>query len=138
MSPSFRHVLSASLCLAVVLVAAFGCSEAFAQAENFGAVQKNIGKDITKLPPMISVISYAIGVFFAADGLLKLKAWMEESDKNSLNSAIFRLAVSAMMIYLPHAIIIANTTLFGENAGGVGNVPQTPPPKLGVFNGAPN
>lgn len=132
MSPSTRSLLVKTSLLALVLVIGGG-TEAFAQHTEFGQVQQGIGQNIIKLPKLFAVTSYVIGAFFAADGLLKLKAWMEESDKNSLNAAIFRLAVSAMLIYLPHAIIIANTTLFGDGAGGVGNVPPTTPTQLGVF-----
>ncbi len=135
LSPSLRSVFAKTALLSAVLLVGFGCSDAFAQATQFGDVQKNIGKNITQIPPLFAVASYAIGAFFAGDGLLKLKAWMEDSGRNSINSAIFRLAVSAMMIYLPHAIIIANTTLFGDGAGG-SNLLATPPPKLGVFQPA--
>lgn len=133
LSSSTRSFILRTAFFAAVLLVGFGCTEALAQHTEFGHVQQGVGRDLIQLPKLFAIASYVIGAFFAADGLLKLKAWMEESEKNSLNAALFRLAVSAMLIYLPHAIVIANTTLFGEGAGGVGNVPRTTPPQLKAF-----
>lgn len=122
-----------ALCgMMLVLALFFSSGDAFAQAQTFGEVQQNIGKDLTRMPPLFAIISYIIGVFFAADGLLKLRAWMESSEENPINAAIFRLAVSALLIYLPHGIVVANNTLFGDGAGGK-NIVGVSAPKLNVF-----
>lgn len=118
---------------AVILFLAAGMGEALAgPAKQFGDVQESIGRDVGLVPKFMAIVSYVIGVFFASDGLLKLKAWMDDSQKNPINPAIFRLGVAALLIWLPYGMTVANYTLFGSNSGG-SNTPYIPPPRIGVF-----
>lgn len=132
MSPSTRSFSIAFAALTCSLVM-FGYGDAFAQATDFAGAQTSIVENITKVPPAIAVFCYVIGVYFAADGLLKMKAWIEDSERNTINAAIFRLVVSALLIYLPHGFILVNNTILGTGSSS-GEVPKTPPPKLKVFH----
>jgi hypothetical protein len=89
-----------------------------ATANDLGQVQKNIAKDAALIPRLIAVLAYVIATFFAITGLFKFKEWIEDSTKNSLNPAIFRLVVAALLIALPHVWVVVNTSLFGSKNGG--------------------
>lgn len=134
-------LLKALRCLPLlaVVVLAMGCDDAFAQAKTFTEVQKNIGNDISRFPRVVAMLSYVGGAFFAASGLLRLKDWMSDSERNSLNTAMFRLVVASLLIYLPHAIVMANNTLFGDgktNATTSGT--KIKPPQITSFGKVPN
>lgn len=110
-------------------------ADALAQAsssKNFQDVQKSIGKDVGQLPKFMAIASYAFGAFFAANGLLRLRAWIGDSDRNTLNAAMFRIFIAALLISLPHIFVLANNTLFGSGAGGAGMI-SVPPPNMGAF-----
>lgn len=132
-SPSNRSFMIAYAALTVSMVMLMGDAALAQVASDFGGVQTKVGDEIAKVPRLFAVVSYVVGAFFAADGLLKMKAWLEDSDKNPLNAVIFRLAVSALLIYLPYGIIMVNTTIFGSDASHGSQIPQTKPPKLKVF-----
>lgn len=94
--------------------------EAFAAVSKAGfrGTQERIAEQIVSVPIFIAVIAYVIAAFFAATGLVKLKDWISEPEKNPLNAAMFRLIVSSLLIVLPHVLIIINTTLFGLQSNG--------------------
>lgn len=78
----------------------------------------NVGVNIRGIPRLIALLSYICGAFFAASGLLKLKDWINEGDKAGLNPALFRLVLSALLIVLPHAIVLATSVFFDQNESG--------------------
>jgi len=78
----------------------------------------NVGNNIKGIPKVVALLSYIIGTFFAASGLLKLKDWINEGDKAGLNPALFRLVLSALLILLPYMVGLANSVFFGKNEGG--------------------
>lgn len=110
-----RLLMFTTLAVVMSMVVA---NSAFAQVDGFAKVQSNISKDIAILPKLISVIAYVIAAFFAATGLLKLRDWIMDSNKNSLNPALFRLAVASLLIALPHVSMVINTVLFGSKSSG--------------------
>jgi len=135
MSKTFRPFALMCSCAALMVLAM--PHDALAVAKGFGEVQQNIGKNITQIPPAIAMLSYVCGAFFAANGLLKLRDWMKDSDRNTLNAGLFRLVVASLLIYLPYGIVVANNTLFGSGDGSGGNVSTSgvvvKPPQLKVF-----
>lgn len=132
-APSSKF-LRLALVLTAFAAVALLAGDALAQTNTqFKDTQESVANDVGLFPKFMSTVSYVVGVYFAADGLLKLKAWMEDSQKNSITHAIFRLSVAGLMVWLPHGMFLANATLFGEGAGGA-NTPAIAPPQLGVFD----
>jgi hypothetical protein len=116
----FRSALS-SIFLSVLPVAGLvmlcGMTTAHAQVTSLSGAQTQIAGQIVYIPKLVAVFAYVIGTYFAADGLLKLKNWMSEPEKNPLNAAIFRLVVASLLIALPKVISISNATIFGGSNG---------------------
>ena len=96
---------------------------AFAQVSTFSGAQGQIAKEISIIPKLTAVFAYVIGTFFAATGLVKLKDWMHEPDKNPINAVIIRMIVAVLLISLPHVLILANNSIFASEKTTV-NVPM--------------
>ncbi len=88
-------------------------------AKDFRNVQYNISQNVYQVPKLVAIMAYICGVFFAATGLLRLKDWINDSSRNPLNPALFRLATAALMIAFPHILLVATSTFFAY--GGQGN-----------------
>lgn len=101
------------------------CStQAFAQAAtDFKGVQKNIGRNLINLPRFIALLSYVAGTFFTISGLLKMKDWMKDSERNPFNGWVIRLVVATLLILLPYSLNLVNLTLF-QRDDGMANVTQ--------------
>lgn len=122
---------------AVLLAVSLMATNAFATDPGLSDVTKNVGRNVLKSVPLIPMVSYVCGVFFTASGLLKLKDWVNDGERNSIIPAIMRLVVAAFLIILPHMIRMVTGTLFGrKQADGTvqtyTNV-KTPAPELGAF-----
>lgn len=63
-----------------------------------------------------AILSYALGVAFAAKGLFSLQAWVQDSGRNPLAPAIGALATSSLLIVLPYFVGMAKNTLGGNLA----------------------
>src|SRR5690606_10412558 len=97
---------------------------------------RNIANNVAGSTKLVPFLSYVCGAFFAASGLLKLKDWINEGDKAGLNPALFRLALSALLIVLPHTMRIFAGTWFGRADGGANVNTSIPAPQLGAFQKA--
>ncbi len=118
--PNFANLSLVALGILTVIFVCAGAQDALAQsaATDLAGVQRNIAKDAVYIPRLIAVLAYVIATFFAVTGLFKFKDWIEDSSKNSLNPAIFRLVVAALLIAFPHVWVVINTSLFGTGSGG--------------------
>lgn len=125
-----------SLACLMALAALFlviDAQQAFAQYSTFKEVQKGLASNFTSIPKLIAVIAYVIATFFAASGLLQLKEWVIDSDRNTLTAPLLRLAVASLLIYMPHLMSLTNNTLFSRD-GGVASVDiKTPSHSLKAF-----
>lgn len=130
MSMMFR-MRPAVIVLSVVFMAM--ADAAFAQGgATFGGVVKNVAGNVDRSVPGIAMLSYVIGVFFAASGLLKLKDWINEGDKVGILPALMRLSASALLILLPHMMVISTGTIFGSDKVQ-GIEVKVHAPRLGAF-----
>lgn len=113
-------LLTPILAVAVTGVVMLFCAEAFAQTgtPSLSGTQQNIASNIVSVPRFVAVLAYVIGTFFVATGLVKLKDWINDSNKNSLNPAIFRIVVASLLYVFPHVLVMINTSLFGSQKGG--------------------
>ena len=116
--------------------------DAFAQAAGetaggFGKVQQNISTNIVEIPKFITVVAYVIAAFFAATGLVKLKDWINDNEKNPINPALFRLVVASLLIVFPHMLVIVNSTLFGSKGGQTATVTTADAVKAPSLNAFP-
>jgi hypothetical protein len=111
--------------LAVAVVVISGMAPAFAQVATLSDAQVQVAQQLDYIPKLISFIAYAIAAFFAASGLLKLKDWINEPEKNPLNAVLFRLVVASLLLCLPKAIYIIDGSIFGSQ-GANGNCPGCP------------
>lgn len=127
----------------LLLAVAFGffcfATDAFANG-GLATTTKNIGNNVRGSVPLIPMLSYVAGVFFTASGLLKLKDWVNDGERNPLTPALTRLVVATFLIMLPHMIRLTTGTLFKRNNGDMFvNVPVVAQ-RLGAFckSGQPN
>jgi len=122
------RILTAGLMLLSLLM--LMALPAYAQGTGLSDATKNVGTNLHGSVKLIPMLSYVAGTFFTASGLLKLKDWINDGDRNPIVPAIARLVVAAFLILLPHMMRVSVGTLFG-NTGG--NLPVTVAPKLGAF-----
>lgn len=124
--------LSSFLFIAALVGATLVTSDAFANG-GFAETTKNVGTNVRKSVPLIPMISYVCGVFFTASGLLKLKDWINDGDRNPITPALTRLVVATFLILLPHMIRLTTGTLFRRADGSMHvNVPVVAQ-NLGAF-----
>lgn len=90
---------------------------AMAQQAGLAHTTQNIALNVRTSVPFIPMLSYVVGVFFAAAGLLKLKDWVNDGERNSIVPAIGRLMIASALIILPHVIRMTNGTFFGQTNG---------------------
>lgn len=128
--PMIRSVALVRALLVTATLLVSGMDAALAQ--DFGKAQQEIGKNLAQIPPAVAVFAYVMGAFFTVSGLLKLKAWIGDSDRNTLNAALFRLVVASLLIYLPYGIMVMNKTMFGDSASNTSGA-SVPPPVLSPF-----
>ena len=114
----FTSDLRAALTAMTAVVVLVSVSGNTALAQGLGDSQRHISGDIAVIPKVIATIAYVIAAFFAATGLIKLKDWINDGDKNPINGALFRLVVASLLIVFPHVLVIINTTLFGSQENG--------------------
>jgi hypothetical protein len=110
---SLSHTYLPVLLVAVLVIC---CGQAYAQVTSLAGTQRQVAEQISWLPPAVAVLAYVIGTFFAATGLIKLKDWMSEPEKNPLQGVIIRLVVASLLIALPKILYLSNGTLFGQEA----------------------
>jgi intracellular multiplication protein IcmD len=91
-------------------------------AKDLRDAQYSMSKSIYRVPKFVAILSYACGVFFAASGLVKLKDWINDADRNPLNPAIFRLVTAALMIAFPHVLLVATASFFAHGSGANASV----------------
>ncbi len=76
----------------------------------FDVQANNIGEQTSFVPPLIAVISYVIGTFFAVRGLFALKGFIEKPDDTPVTRVIAYVGLSSLLIFLPYTIdLVANT-----------------------------
>ncbi len=130
-NPAARAWIIAS---SVLLMAGllFFAENAFGAAAgpSLGQATKNISVNVAGGVKIVPMLSYVIGTFFALSGLLKLKDWVNDGERNPLGPVIIRLLVATLLILLPHMMRITSGTFFGESKG---LVPTTPAPRLNAF-----
>lgn len=98
--------------LAIVVMSTGNCLAAFS---GLGEVQQNISSNIAVVPKGIGVLAYVIAAFFTATGIVKLKDWVTDSEKNPINGAVFRLVVAALLVSMPYVIVVVTNSMFGKN-----------------------
>jgi hypothetical protein len=118
LSTPTSKMLTWTVLLSAFLIVLGTTHEAFAQVTSFSGTQQQISKEIAYIPRLIAVIAYVGGTFFGATGLLKLKDWIHEPDKNPIIGVVIRMSVAAMLIVFPHVLVIVNSTLFGSQDNG--------------------
>jgi hypothetical protein len=103
-------------------------------SKDFHDTQYNIVKNAYQIPKFVAVLAYVCGTFFAATGLLKLKDWINDGDRNPLNPALFRLITAALLIAFPHILLVVTSVFFahGNNNSVMVDV-TTKMGKLGSF-----
>lgn len=100
-------------------------------AKGVSDVSRNVSDNVRPLPRLVAIIAYVLGAAFAAHGLLKLRDWTNDSQRNSLKPALFRFVIAALLVWLPYSFVIINNSLFGQGEGGV--QVSIPAPKLNAF-----
>lgn len=88
------------------------------RAKNTFGMYSNVANNVGRVPKAVSIIAYASGTFFTASGLLKLKDWISDNERNPINPALFRLGAGAFMIFLPWALVIATASVYGYDGSG--------------------
>lgn len=131
LSPS-RSASSSALMAAALLAVGLYAGDAAATNIGLSDVTKNVGNNVRQSVPLVPMLSYVIGVFFTASGLLKLKDWVNDGERNSITPALMRLVVATFMIILPHMIRMTTGTFFRRDDGMFVNV-KTNAPQLGAF-----
>lgn len=124
---SFLSLLTALYCVFFVT------TDAWATASGLSDVTKNLGTNVRNSVPLIPMMSYVAGVFFAATGLLKLKDWVADGERNSITPALVRLIVAVFLILLPHVIRLTTGTFFRRADGSMDVNIRTPAPSLKAF-----
>jgi hypothetical protein len=119
-------------CAAFAVAADMAMAQGNPGGATFRGMTANVGENFAGAARIIPMLCYVIGVFFAASGLLKLKDWINEGDKIGILPALMRLIVSALLITLPHILVITTGTLFGNQSDGGVEV-KVPAPRLGAF-----
>lgn len=103
-------------------------------SKDFRNTQYNISKNVYQVPKFVAVLAYICGVFFAATGLMRLKDWINDSSRNPLNPAIFRLMTAALMIAFPHILLLATSTFFLYGSGNTASVEVNVKTKMGKLS----
>lgn len=88
----------------------------------FRSTQYHVVKNIYEIPKFIAVLAYVAGAFFAASGLIKLKDWINDADRNPLNPALFRLVTAALLVAFPHILLVATSSFFAYGSGSSASV----------------
>jgi hypothetical protein len=81
---------------------------------NFREAQFKMVDSVVSVPKVIVVLAYICGTFFAASGLMKLKDWVNDGERNPLNPALFRLLTAALLVSFPHVLLVVTGSLFGR------------------------
>lgn len=102
--------------------------------KSFSNVQYNVAKNSLNFPKLVAVFAYVIGAFFAATGLIKIKDWINDSDRNPLNPALVRLVTAALLIAFPHVMFIATGTFFTHGTGNNTSVEVDVSTKMGQLS----
>ncbi|MDB5478699.1 MAG: hypothetical protein JWM96_1194 [Alphaproteobacteria bacterium] len=105
-------------------------SPTITNASGLRDVTRNIGTSARPYPRLVAMLGYVCGTFFAISGLLKLKDWTNDSERNSIMPGLIRIVVSALLITFPHIFVLVNTTFWGRNSQGntlstTAQMPQT-------------
>jgi uncharacterized membrane protein YdjX (TVP38/TMEM64 family) len=88
------------------------------------------------IPKLVARICWVAGTFFAASGLLKMKDWIVDSERNTFNAFLFRLIVAALLILLPYILMLTTGTFFGRADGRMDVVIGINPGQLTAFQKA--
>ncbi len=81
--------------------------------------QYKVQQGVRNVPQMAAVLAYVAGAFFAATGLVRLKDWINDADRNPLMPAMFRLLTAALLIAFPHILLVVTSTFFAYNGDSV-------------------
>lgn len=102
--------------------------------KDFHQAQYNLSKQSLNIPKLVTVLAYIGGTFFAATGLLRLKDWINDSDRNPLLPALFRLITAALMIAFPHILLVTTATFFSYGSGSNASVEVNVSTKMGKLS----
>lgn len=87
-------------------------------ASDVGGLVTNIGENASRVPQLISMAAYIIGVAMCIFGLMKLKEYVDNPGQAKLKDALIRLLVGAFLVALPSLITMLQGTT-GATGGDV-------------------
>lgn len=90
---------------------------------NINAVLANIVQGMERLPGLVTVLSYFLGLLFGAVGLVKIKETVENPDKTPMKEGIIRLLIGGAMFALPTIYdAVYNLISGGDGVGVAGQI----------------
>jgi hypothetical protein len=92
-------------------------------APDLNGILATIITGLSRIPALISAISYVLALIFAVSGLIKIKEHVESPDQTPVRESVIRLLVAGALISLP-TVFTAMTTLIngGQGAGLAGQI----------------
>jgi hypothetical protein len=79
---------------------------------------RSVGEQVAYVPPLMAIVSYVIGTFFAVRGLFALKGFIEKPDDTPVTRVIAYAGLASLLIFLPYSIdVVANTIGSSESMG---------------------
>ncbi len=74
---------------------------AFAGANNFSSIAKNITTSVQDLPGLLTALSYMFGILLGVLGVMKIKDHVENPTQTPLKDGAIRLAAGGALFALP-------------------------------------
>jgi hypothetical protein len=93
-----QHLMMASAGIFIGLVSGV---ESASAGNNFGTIVQNMEDSITRIPGLISGVSYMMGILLGVLGVLKIKDHVENPGNTPLQHGAIRLAAGGGLFALP-------------------------------------
>lgn len=89
------------------------------QGAGIGGVASTLTTQLRNVVPLIVIAAFLLGLFFAVQAFMKLKAHKEDPRENPMGSIMLNAAAATFLIFLGGAITITQGT-FGVGSTTVG------------------
>ena len=115
---TLMKITTKTLAVTAVALLALTPSLALAQNADVGAIADSLASQTTSVTTLITIASFAIGVFMAVAGFLKFRANSQNPNdpSNKLSTAFMLIFVGAALVALPTVIGTGIGTIFGDGA----------------------